>query len=75
MSPWNDDFADAMRGVYADLPEDLDVVTLFCEAIMNRTPWQLWDLKTGEPAEGADTEEANEERGQETLAGLKNLFA
>jgi ATP-dependent DNA helicase Rep len=24
---------------------------------------------------GADTEEANEERGQETLAGLKNLFA
>ena len=25
---------------------------------MNRTPWQLWDLTTGEPAEGADTAEA-----------------
>ena len=25
---------------------------------MNRTPWQLWDLATGEPAEGADTLEA-----------------
>ncbi len=25
---------------------------------MNRTPWQLWDLQTGEPAEGADTAEA-----------------
>ena len=24
---------------------------------MNRTPWQLWDLPTGRPAEGADTEE------------------
>jgi tetratricopeptide (TPR) repeat protein len=58
MSHWNDDFADAMREVYADNSEDLDVVTLFGEAIMNRTPWQLWDLKTGEPAEGADTEEA-----------------
>ena len=27
---------------------------------MNRTPWQLWDLTTGEPAEGADTLEAIE---------------
>ena len=25
---------------------------------MNRTPWQLWDLQTGEPADGADTLEA-----------------
>jgi tetratricopeptide (TPR) repeat protein len=58
MSPWNDDFANAMRAVYADQSDDLDVVTLFGEAIMNRTPWQLWDLPTGQPAEGADTEEA-----------------
>jgi hypothetical protein len=58
MSHWNDDFAEAMRTVYADHREDFDVVTLFREAIMNRIPWQLWDLETGEPAEGADTEEA-----------------
>ena len=25
---------------------------------MNRTPWQLWDIQTGKPAEGADTLEA-----------------
>ncbi len=27
---------------------------------MNRTPWQLWDLPTGQPSEGADTLEALE---------------
>ena len=58
MTVWNDDYANAMRAVHARHGDDLDVVTLFCEAIMNRTPWELWDLKTGTPAEGADTEEA-----------------
>lgn len=56
--PWNDAFADAMRKVHETYPEDLDVTALFAEAIMNRTPWQLWDLPTGKPAEGADTAEA-----------------
>jgi len=55
---WNDDYAAAMRGVYEAFPDDLDVATLFAEAIMNRTPWQLWDLNTGQPADGADTLEA-----------------
>ena len=57
-SPWNDAFADEMRKVHAEFSQDLDVSALFAEAIMNRTPWQLWDLSTGEPAEGADTLEA-----------------
>lgn len=57
-SPWNDAYADAMRKVYAANPHDLDVCCLFAEAIMNRTPWQLWDLPSGQPAEGADTLEA-----------------
>jgi len=56
--PWNDAFANAMRKVYQDHPDDLDVSTIFAEAIMNRTPWKLWDLSTGKPAEGADTLEA-----------------
>ena len=60
MNTWNDDFADAMRKVYTQLPDDLDVATLFAEAIMNRTPWALWNLKTGEIAKGADTAEAIE---------------
>ncbi|WP_146592418.1 tetratricopeptide repeat protein [Puniceibacterium confluentis] len=56
--PWNDAFADAMRKVHADFTDDLNVCALFAEAIMNRTPWQLWDLPTGQPAKGASTLEA-----------------
>ena len=59
-SIWNDDYAAAMRDVYARFPEDRDVAALFAEALMNRTPWRLWDLATGEPSEGADTNEAIE---------------
>jgi tetratricopeptide (TPR) repeat protein len=55
---WNDDYARAMREVYRRHPDDLDAATLFAEAVMNRTPWQMWDIKAGKPAEGADTGEA-----------------
>ena len=55
---WNDDYADAMRSVHAAFPDDHDVAALFAEALINRTPWQLWDLATGEPRDGADTLEA-----------------
>ncbi len=55
---WNDDYAAAMREVYRAHSDDLDVAALFAESIMNRTPWQLWDIKAGKPAEGADTIEA-----------------
>ncbi|WP_282607925.1 tetratricopeptide repeat protein [Pelagibius sp. Alg239-R121] len=57
-APWNDAFADAMRKVHEAHSNDLDICSLFAEAIMNRTPWQLWDLPSGQPAEGADTLEA-----------------
>ncbi len=56
--PWHDAFSDAMRVVHAIHGSDLDVVTVFAEALMNRSPWQLWDLKEGKPAEGASTLEA-----------------
>ncbi len=65
-NPWNDAFADAMRKVHAEFSDDLDVCAVFAEAIMNRTPWQLWDLPSGQPAEGADTLEA--------IALLDNAF-
>ncbi len=55
---WNDDFSAAMRTAYRAFPDDFDVAALFAEAMINRTPWQLWDLKTGKPADGADTREA-----------------
>jgi tetratricopeptide (TPR) repeat protein len=57
-SVWNTPYADSMRAVYDLAPDDLDVVTLYADALMNLTPWQLWDLPTGEPAEGARTLEA-----------------
>ncbi|MFW6028351.1 MAG: hypothetical protein ACOC9Q_02370, partial [bacterium] len=57
-APWNDAFAEAMRGVYRAFPGDLDIAALFAEAMMNRTPWQLWDLPTGQPVDGANTIEA-----------------
>jgi tetratricopeptide (TPR) repeat protein len=60
LSVWNDDYADAMREVYRTYPDDLDVAALFAEALMTRTPWQLWDLATGCPADGASTAEARE---------------
>lgn len=60
LSPWNKDFTDVMRTIYAEHPDDLEVQTVFAEAIMNETPWQMWDLKTGGVAEGAGTVEARE---------------
>jgi len=57
---WNEDYANAMRAVYHDFSDDLDIAALFAEALMNRTPWKLWNLKTGEAAEGASTLEARE---------------
>jgi tetratricopeptide (TPR) repeat protein len=58
ISPWNDAYANAMREVYHRHGDDLDVCCLFTESLLNRTPWQLWDLASGEPMAGASTEEA-----------------
>jgi tetratricopeptide (TPR) repeat protein len=55
---WNEDYAAAMRGVYRAHPDDLDVACLFADALMNLTPWELWDQVSGEPAAGAHTVEA-----------------
>ncbi|WP_334017768.1 hypothetical protein [Burkholderia gladioli] len=55
---WNDDYARAMREVYLSNPDNLDVAALFADALINRTPWKLWDMSTGKVAAGADTDEA-----------------
>ena len=59
-SAWNAGYADAMRQVHRQYPDDLDVAALFADALMNLTPWALWDQATGEPAQGAATIEAKE---------------
>ncbi len=56
--PFNEAYATAMRQVHTDYADDLDICALFAEALMNCTPWLLWDLKSGQPAEGAHTAEA-----------------
>src|SRR5262249_2887899 len=81
---WNDAYAASMRGVYAAFPHDLDVCALFAEAMMNRTPWQLWDLTSGEPVAGADTLEAGavlehalrlmDEPGAEAHPGVLHMY-
>ncbi|PQE25147.1 TPR domain protein [Rutstroemia sp. NJR-2017a BVV2] len=55
LSIWNRSYADAMEKAYREFPDDLDVAAICADALMNLTPWQLWDLKKGKPAEGART--------------------
>ncbi|MEU6227721.1 hypothetical protein [Streptomyces sp. NPDC047042] len=80
-SVWNESYADSMRTVYELAPDDLDVAALYADALMNLTPWQLWDVRTGEPAEGARTltakavlERALATREGERHPGLLHLF-
>ncbi|MEV5730616.1 MULTISPECIES: tetratricopeptide repeat protein [Streptomyces] len=70
-SVWNAPYADSMRAAYEQASDDLDVATLYADALMNLTPWQLWDLRTGEPAEGARTRDARAvlERALDTPGG------
>ncbi len=57
---WNDAYAAAMRRVHRRHPEHPDVCALHADALMNRTPWKLWDLEAARPTEGSDTMEAIE---------------
>ena len=58
LRPWDKAYTNAMRGVLEAFPDDLEVRSVFVEAIMNETPWKMWDLKTGDVAEKAGTVEA-----------------
>jgi len=57
---WDDDYANAMRQVYARHQDDHDVAALFAEAMMTRTAWKLWDVKRDVPADGSDVLEVLE---------------
>lgn len=58
MHRWDYDFADAMRAAFSAHPDHLDLRTIYVESLLNLTPWKMWDLKTGRPADGAATLEA-----------------
>ncbi|OIK02189.1 hypothetical protein [Streptomyces monashensis] len=73
-SVWNAAYADSMRAVHRMAADDLDVATLYADALMNLTPWRLWDIRTGTPAPGARTVEARAvlERAIATEAGPRH---
>ncbi len=55
LGAWNDAYSAAMSGLREQYPDHLDVLTLYVEAVLDRTPWQMWDLETRSPARGAGT--------------------
>jgi tetratricopeptide (TPR) repeat protein len=55
---WDDAYAAQMRRVYYNFPNDHDVMALFVEALIMRTPRALWNLKTGAPSKNSDSVEA-----------------
>jgi tetratricopeptide (TPR) repeat protein len=57
MAPWDKAYTRQMRQAFEAYPDDLEVRAVFAEAIMNETPWKMWDLQSGKAAEGAGTEE------------------
>jgi tetratricopeptide (TPR) repeat protein len=57
---WDDDYAAELRRVYHQHRDDDDVVALFVEALIVRTPRRLWNVKTGLPAKNSDVIEALE---------------
>jgi tetratricopeptide (TPR) repeat protein len=68
---WNARYATEMGDVFEAFGDDLDVAALYADALMNLTPWELWDLRTGEPAAGAQTQRAKDvlDRALRTTAG------
>jgi tetratricopeptide (TPR) repeat protein len=53
----NRGYAEAMKVAYDKFGRDLDMATLYADALMNMTPWALWDLFTGAPNPKAPTME------------------
>jgi tetratricopeptide (TPR) repeat protein len=54
----NEAYANAMTECYNKFSSDLDVATLYADALMNLSAWNLWDLRTGEPTPGSRSLEA-----------------
>ncbi|OJJ47391.1 hypothetical protein ASPZODRAFT_132377 [Penicilliopsis zonata CBS 506.65] len=79
----NRSYAAAMARVYEEFGADLDVAALYADALMNMTPWTLWDLFTEQPNPQAPTREVQRvlERalkqvadGANTHPGLLHLY-
>ncbi|KAL3428976.1 hypothetical protein BDV09DRAFT_181164 [Aspergillus tetrazonus] len=74
-------YAAAMGRVYEVFGNDIDIAVLYADALMNVTPWALWNLATGEPAKNAPTmlvkavlERALLQEGADKHPGLLHLY-
>jgi tetratricopeptide (TPR) repeat protein len=61
MQPFNMAYADAMRNVARQFPDDDDVQVFFAEALMTANPWKLWSVD-GKASPGTDEIVATLER-------------
>ena len=57
------EYANAMRELSRNYPDDLDAATLYAESLMDLHPWKLWSLD-GRPTEGTE----------ETVAVLESVL-
>lgn len=55
MANWDRAYADAMRALQARHPDSRDLRALTVEALMQLTPWAMWETATGAIAPGAET--------------------
>ncbi|MET0465729.1 MAG: hypothetical protein ABW007_21385, partial [Chitinophagaceae bacterium] len=46
MTPYYSQYVDAMKKAHEDFPNDIEITTLYADALMNMHPWDLW-LKDG----------------------------
>ena len=61
MAEWDRNFAQVMRVAFNAHSNSLDMLSIYVEALLNCTPWKMWEISTGNPAAGAYTIDAMEQ--------------
>ncbi|MFZ8869547.1 MAG: hypothetical protein ACO2YK_13415, partial [Paracoccaceae bacterium] len=61
MAEWDRNFAQVMRLAFNAHSHSLDMLSIYVEALLNCTPWKMWEISTGTPAAGAYTLDAMEQ--------------
>lgn len=51
---WAGEYAIEMDSICKKYPDDMEAICWLGEALMNKSPWNLWDPRTGEPIEAAN---------------------
>ncbi|WWC65411.1 uncharacterized protein I303_108029 [Kwoniella dejecticola CBS 10117] len=72
---WEINYANTMVNLHQRFPDDIDVTALTADALMNLTPWALWDISTGTPAKDSRTLEVKAilDKALNTPAGYNHI--